>query len=263
MDAHEIFLNARARKLAPTRLTGNFGSEILRSMSTFKPVGLSSEFVESGFRPMLDVAVQRASKDMHPVTFAAFKEIPWRLFGTLAAGRSQVTFRTPYLDNELVALAYQAPPTSRKSAHAALRLVGKYSQPLSDIPTDRGLLAGENYPSQLARRIFSEITFKLDYLYSEGMPDWLTPLDLFSDSLSRAGVLGLHKFLLYRRWFGGELGGYVGDILQSEGMQRIPHIDTKFLATVCEDHRLNRKNYTREIHTALTLEAIDRLLLRP
>ncbi len=46
-------------------------------------------------------------------------------------------------------------------------------------------------------------------------------------------------------------------------MQRIPHIDTKFLATVCEDHRLNRKNYTREIHTALTLEAIDRLLLRP
>src|SRR5206468_813556 len=40
VGAHEIYLNAQARRLAPLRLTGNFGSEVLRSMSTFKTVGL-------------------------------------------------------------------------------------------------------------------------------------------------------------------------------------------------------------------------------
>ena len=32
-----------------------------------------------------------------PVTFAAFREIPWSLFGTMASAKSQLTFRTPYL----------------------------------------------------------------------------------------------------------------------------------------------------------------------
>ena len=39
--AHEIYMNAQARELAPVRLTGNFGSEVFRGVSTFKPIGLS------------------------------------------------------------------------------------------------------------------------------------------------------------------------------------------------------------------------------
>jgi hypothetical protein len=40
----------------------------------------------------------------------------------MAASRSQVVLRTPYLDNELVALAYQTPSHLRKSS--AARILG-------------------------------------------------------------------------------------------------------------------------------------------
>ena len=39
LGAHELYLSEQARQLAPVRLTGNFGSEVLRSMSTFKRSG--------------------------------------------------------------------------------------------------------------------------------------------------------------------------------------------------------------------------------
>ena len=47
--SHEIYLNEQARQLAPVRLTGNFGSEVLRGMSTFKRMALSPELIAPGF----------------------------------------------------------------------------------------------------------------------------------------------------------------------------------------------------------------------
>ena len=124
LGAHEIYLNAQARALSRIRLTGNFGSEILRSMSTFKPISLSSTLIDTGFKELLVSTVRNTlDNEVQPVTFAAFREVPWKLFGTLAAGRSQLTFRTPYLDNEIVALAFRAPTITRQSPRPALRLV--------------------------------------------------------------------------------------------------------------------------------------------
>src|SRR5262249_21739747 len=113
---HEIHLNSLARRLAPVRLTGNFGSEVLRGMSTFKPLGLSPDLFAPELRHHLAVAKSALpTTKEHPVSFAAFQEIPWNLFGNLAACRSQMIFRTPYLDNDLVALAFQAPEECRMS----------------------------------------------------------------------------------------------------------------------------------------------------
>ena len=114
--AHEIYLHQLARPLAPTRLTGNYGGEILRGVSTFKPQRLAAEIFEAGFSSAVNAAGrQLLAARQNADTFAAFKEIPWCLFGNLAAGRSQINFRTPYLDNELVALAYQCPASLKKS----------------------------------------------------------------------------------------------------------------------------------------------------
>src|SRR6202035_4334928 len=94
--AHEIYLNRQARQLAPVRLTGNYGSEVLRGVSTFKPIGLSPRLFNLEFGRSLTSSTQSvANGNEHPVTFAAFREIPWNLFGNLAADRSQVSFRTP------------------------------------------------------------------------------------------------------------------------------------------------------------------------
>jgi len=178
LGAHEIYFNAHARLLAPVRLTGNFGSEVLRGVSTFKRIGLSPDLLDPEFSRFLNSSVKAltASRE-HPVTFAAFREIPWKLFGGMAAGRSQITFRTPYLDNELVALAYRAPECVRKSSLPASRLVKANNPALSEIPTDRGFAGDNSGLEVLVRRLLAEATFKIDYYNSEGLPRFLSHLD--------------------------------------------------------------------------------------
>lgn len=263
LTAHEIYYNQQGRTLSPIRLTGNFGSEILRSMSTFKPIHLASDLFDEGFNRMINSSrLNMTGQSEHPVTFSAFQEIPWNLFGSLAAGKSQLTFRTPYLDNEIVALAFRAPASSRLSPRSALRLVNEVSPELGRIPTDRGLIYGDRGLSLVMRRLFSEVTFKLDYLHKEGMPHALSPLDPLIGSLSKVGLLGLHKFLSYRGWFRHELATYVGDVLTDANTRQLPHWNSQFLTSIAADHAGGRKNYTREIHAVLTLEAIDRLLIK-
>jgi asparagine synthase (glutamine-hydrolysing) len=262
LGAHEVYFNAMARPLSPVRLTGNFGSEILRSMSNLKPIGLSVELINADFKRMLGSLPQSVlGNAVHPVTFAAFQEIPWSLYGSLAAGRSQLTFRTPYLDNEVVGLAFRAPASSRLSPNSAFRLIHDSNPELGRIPTDRGLIWGGHGIFQMTRRLFSEATFKLDYLHKEGLPHWLSPLDPIIGSFAELGLLGKHKFLPYRSWFRRELATYIGDVLTDAHSHRLPYWNSVFLSSIIADHVSGRKNYIREINAILTLEATERLLI--
>jgi asparagine synthase (glutamine-hydrolysing) len=114
----------------------------------------------------------------------------------------------------------------------------------------------------ILRRLFSEATFKLDYMYSEGLPHWLSPADGLFGPFSRAGFLGLHKYLPYRRWFRRELAGYVSEVLADAQTRRIPYWNSDFLEGMAKDHIRGSKNYVREINAVLTLEAVQRLLFR-
>ncbi len=261
--SHEIYFNAQARQLSPIRLTGNFGSEILRSVSTFKPLRLDPSLLGDGqAKDVAAAAEENPGEGAHPVTFAAFREIPWSLFGLLAAGRSQVTFRTPYLDNELVALAYRAPAAQRLFSLPALRLIEKARPELARIPTDRGELLGSSALAHAARRAFGEITFKLDYLHKEGLPGSLGAFDPFLNLLAPFGVLGLHKFLPYRRWFQNELAPTIMERISSEHVRKAPWWALGAPEALARDHCGGRGNHVRELNAVLTLEAIDRLFFR-
>jgi asparagine synthase (glutamine-hydrolysing) len=261
--AHEIYFNGKARQLAHTRLTGNFGSEILRGTSTFKPIGLSRDLFNKEINQMIDSWIAGLNgADGHPISFAAFREIPWNLFGSLAAGRSQVTFRTPYLDNELVALAFQVPESLRKSSRVALNLVKENNPVLGAIPTDRGRGGTGTGPAYLLRCLFCDVTFKLDYIYSESLPNWLAPFDPLIGRLEAVGILGLHKFLRYRRWLRRELATYLNDALATVRAQQMPYWNADFLERMAKDHVSGRRNYVREINAVLTLARVERLLFR-
>lgn len=262
LGAHEIYLNKQAHYLAPVRLTGNYGSEVLRGMSTFKPTRLSSHLLNPGVSRSVYSAARHLTKE-NAVTFAAFHEIPWNLFGSFAASRSQVTFRTPYLDNEIVALAYQIPERARTSPLPALHFVKDNDPALSNIPTDMGKMSDSRGIRAALSRFFSKATFKLDYLNNEGLPHWLSPLDpLLRHFSSRAKILGLHKHLHYRSWFQQELSGYVKDVLTDARTQRSPLWNSDFLDSLATEHTRGRKNYVLEINAVLTLEAVERLLFR-
>jgi len=257
---HEIYLNAQARLLSPVRLTGNFGGEVLRSVSTIKKIGLSRELIAPGFRTQLEaISDDRPGRGVPPVTLAAFHEIPSNLFGIAASAKSQLTFRTPYLDNDLVALTYRAPDSVRRSAGSALQLVRHANPRLGTIPTDRAVVADGSGPGYLLKRLFAELTFKFDYMHKEAPPRGLVQ---FLAALDKMGLLGRHKWLPYRLWFQNELSQYVGAALSDPATCRMPFWNQRALATMADEHVSGKKNYVREINAVLTLAAVDRLLLR-
>ena len=261
--AHEIYLNALARQVAAVRLTGNFGSEILRGVSTFKPIGLSRDLLNPEVGRVVNGSVKALSNSTeHPVTFAAFREIPWNLFGSLAAARSQVTFRTPYLDNELVALAYRTPERLWKSSLPALRLIKTHSPGLNEIPTDRGFVGDNSGLRFLIRRFFAEATFKIDYYNSEGLPRLLSPLDSIVRRVSsNLGILGMHKYLPYSYWFRKELAPILLERVATERVRQAPWWKKGAPEVYARAHVSRRGHYMRELNAILTLEAIDRLFI--
>ena len=265
LGAHEIYFHRQARALSPWRLTGNFGSEVLRGVSTYKPLRLEAKL----FNPELARSVMAASGQLagqrsqtHPDTFASFKEVPWNLFGSVAAGRSQVTFRTPFLDNQIVALAYQMPAELRKSSLACMRFIHANNPAMSAIPTDRGFTGHNSGPLFLARRMFAEVTFKMDYYYNEGLPGKISLLDpafvLFAGQTKLAGT---HKYLRYSRWFRNELADYVRQSCSGPLAGAENFFDPDFIQTLAEAHISGQKNYSSEINAVLTLAAVGRQLV--
>ena len=262
--AHEIYFHRAARQLSPVRLTGNYGSEVFRGTSTFKPIGLSPQIFDAGFAHAVGVAAgQLAVHKTHAHTFALFKEISWNLFGSVAAGRSQVTFRTPYLDNALVKLAYQSPAHLRKSSLPASRLVAANSKILGAIPTDRGFAAKNTGVKFMGRRFFAEATFRLEYYANEGLP---LNLSLFNPpfhfAATKLGLVGLHKYLHYSKWFRKELDGFVRERLAVAAARHEKYFNPKFVGQMADRHAGGRENFAPEINAVLTLEAIERLLLK-
>jgi asparagine synthase (glutamine-hydrolysing) len=257
--AHEIHLNEQARALTPVRVTGNFGSEILRAMTTFKALGLSPDLFDPELYRRLSAETHPSRRNAHPVSAAAFEEIPWSLFGVGRAAQSQVIVRMPYLDNDIVALAFRAPDELRRSSRPALRLVRRLGGGLERIPTDRGQLSASW--SGLINAVYYRASFRVDYWLNDGMPHWLCSVDPFLSRLDAHSYLRPHRYLHYRQWFQRELASYVRERVSDPQIRQSHFWNRRFLDDMAESHVAGRKNRVREINAVLTLEAIDRLLL--
>jgi asparagine synthase (glutamine-hydrolysing) len=233
-------------------------------MSTLKPIGLTRELLS----PEIALQVQCTEKELsssgeHPVSFAAFREIPWNIFGSLAACKSQTIFRTPFLDNEIVALAFRAPERVRRSPSSALRFVSASNPNLAAIPTDKWIGGNASPPRRTFNRFVSELTFKLDYFYNEGMPHSLSWLSPVLDSLkAKTKIFGQHKYLHYRSWFRKELAEYMRERVRNAESSGMSFCNVEFLRKISREHIAGTKNYIREINAVLTLEGVERLLLQ-
>src|SRR5438046_8335158 len=82
------------------------------------------------FRPELisHIRVARAAYDRvvntHPLTFAAFRQAPWHHYGLLALEQTQLTMRSPYLDNDVVRTTFRAPEAVTRNNDLRIRLIG-------------------------------------------------------------------------------------------------------------------------------------------
>lgn len=260
LTAHEIYLSDMARELAPIRLTGNYGSEILRGITTYRPLRLNPRFLSPGIADSVRLAGARTSRS-HPVTASAFEEVPWHLFGALAAARARLSIRSPFLDNEVVRLAYHSPIAMRDSTAPALAHIARGPRAIAAVPTDRGLVATSPGLGSRLRKLAADVQFKLDYMEKEGLPDLLGPLAPALSMLSRRGLIAQHKFLPYRRWFGNEFAGLLRSELARTGSTIWQFIDPQGAKLMLDEHIAGRANRLGELNALLTLGSIERVFM--
>ena len=264
--APDLFVNRIARQISPVRLTGNYGGEILRRIVAFKPMPLRSGAFSAATRASMAGARDRyaGQLDDDRLAFVAFKQVPWHHHSRFALERSQLTLRSPYLDNELVALAFRAPAGAALQTELALRLIADGNPALAGLGTDRGLLRrGVPLLTPLVHG-YQEFMFRAEYAYDYGMPDWLAQLDNSLRLLHLEKLfLGRHKFYHFRYWYRNALAPYVREILLDERSLSRPHIERRGLAALVAAHTSGRANYTLELHRLLSLELLHRALLDP
>lgn len=260
----DLYLNERAREIAPVRMTGNYGGEILRGVRTFKP----AQPIEGLYCPEFLAYIHTAADTYevaarcHPVSFAAFKQSAWSQYGVLALEQTQLCMRSPFLDNDFVRTVFRAPAPTFASNDVSLRLVADGNRHLARIPTDRGLVGNRGGILGAIPRGLLEFTFKAEYAYDMGMPQWLAQLDhTFSPFRLERVFLGRHKTFHFRVWYRDYLGAYVREMLLDSRSLARPYINRKSLEAVVRAHLKGDRNYTTELHKVLTLELVHRLFI--
>lgn len=260
--ASDLYLNERARTIAPIRMTGNYGSEVLRGVRAFKPSQPLPGLFSQDALPYFGQAEETYQSLLreHPVSFAVFKQAPWHHYGLLALEETQVSVRSPYLDNDFVQTVFRAPKSTLATYDVCLNLIADGSPALRRIPTDRGVgrmgLVGRGLKK------WEEVLVKAEYAYDYGMPQWLARLNhaLSALHLERL-VLGRHKFNHYRVWYQNVLGDYVKEILLDHRTLSRPYVQRRQIEAIVQAHLSGSRNYTNEIHIMLTLELLHRMFV--
>lgn len=262
----DLYANERAAKIAPVRMTGNYGGEVLRRVRAFKPVtptpGLfSNDFLDN---VKLGAHTYEGLLQGHPLSFAVFRQAPWHHYGLLSLEQTQLALRSPFLDNDFVRTVFRAPPSALTSNDVSLRLITDGDSSLKRIRTDRGLAGSQSRLQAAITRNVLEFTFKSEYAYDYGMPQWVAQIDhCFSMFHLERLFLGRHKFYHFRVWYRDALSNYVREMLLDPRTLSRPYLDRRVLENVVQGHLKGNQNFTSAIHKLLTLELVHRLFIDP
>src|SRR6266446_4516169 len=259
----DLYVQRLARQIAPVRVSGVCGGEILRRLVMFAP----SPPQEGLFDPQLNCSFQDAAATYadeiqgHRLSFTSFKQAPWYMASKFTVERSQVTYRTPYFDNDLVALAYQT-PAQLLSNDLALRLIADGNPVLGKIGTDRGVVHRSIPGITPILHAYQQFTFKAEYAYDYRMPQWLARLDhTFAPLHLEKLFIGRHKFHHFRIWYRDELSQWLREMLLDSDARSRPYLRANSLEKMLKAHANGYRNYAFEIHKVLTLEFIQRKLI--
>jgi asparagine synthase (glutamine-hydrolysing) len=256
----DLYVNKKVREIAPVRIVGTYGSEMLLHAVMFKAEEPATGLYKQEIEPQIEAAKKTydASRQVHPMTFVAFRQSPWHHYGVLGLEQTQVAVRSPYLDNDLVKTIYKAPGTITANEEARLRLIQEGNPALAQLRTDRGI-GGLN--SRLTRGVL-EFLFKAEYAYDCGMPQWAAQVDHLFASLHLERIwLGRHKVFHFRVWYRDRLANYVREMLFDQRSLKRPYVNADSIQKIVTGHLKGNRNYTTEIHRLLTLELTHRLFL--
>ena len=112
------------------------------------------------------------------------------------------------------------------------------------------------------QNLFQEFTFRAEYAYDYGMPNWLARAD---GTLKRLHLerlfLGRHKFYHFRLWYRDALAPFLKEVLLDPRTLSRSYVDRKRLERAVLDHTSGRRNHTLDLHKWLSVELMQRELL--
>jgi len=259
-----LYVNRKAREIAPVRMTGNYGDEMMRHWVVFEPSMPADGVFNKEFLRQAAAAGDTYARSMGQLkgAQAAMRQISWFFHGLQSLEGSQIEMRTPYLDNQVIRTAYRARGTVLPTNDVRVRLIKEGSARLGRIRTDLGYAGSGGKAATAFWYLFHRGTMRAEYAFEHGDPQWLAWSDrwLLGRQLEKRFV-GLHKFTHFSRWYRDELAGYVREILLDRRTLERPYLNAKAVETAVEEHLNGKGNHTSAIHSLLTLEYFHRLFV--
>lgn len=266
-----LLFNRMARDIAPVRMTGKYGSQVLKGIFGFDARPPDTSIIDYDFKPYFEVARETTSayQKVHKLTFLLQSAIPWWWNAFVTLESSQVDVRSPFLDNDLIRVLYQAPPLEPGfGTKFELGLIAKAKPELMAIPTTGSHGGNQPWPIPQAVNAAIRALLILDKVYiRERLPFEMTHLVGKVDRLLISPLrldrlaMGFGEFRRYRTWFRDQLSGYLRDVLLSEKTLTRPYWDRENLTRIVNDHIQGKGTYLREIRKALQVELTHRVLL--
>ena len=259
--AAELYVNRLARSIAPARMTGNWGGELMRGVRAFKFRMPQGSFINRELNQQMRVsAADFSPTGLNPLSTALFHQMPLQGYGRYAIERSQMAMRSPFLADEVVRWLYRAPVSVRASTQGAIAIIG-HRPGLLAIPTDLGLLGRR---PRIFRTALRKALIKAEYLTSHGAPNWMARLLSHFPFVSlETHFLGVDKFQHFRWWIRRDLAGFVREAIHGSASSLKTWFDMARVAEMVTDHIDGRANYTDEIDKILTVATIQNTLLAP
>jgi asparagine synthase (glutamine-hydrolysing) len=263
--AHDVFFNERAREIAPIRLTGKFGSEVVRIRRLIGTADYDAPFLTSDLHSMVSALpdFQASSPDANHLTRVVTEEIAWHEYGRVMVEQTFLTLRTPYMDNDLVKVMYQAPRGSRAAGDLQETYVKQFAPELATFMTNLGRFASSNKTvTKLAYYPFWAL-FKVEYIYLLATPHWMTRLDRSLAGLHLERILGgRQKWEGYRIWIKTHFADFVRDTLLNPQAEYTRHFDYATVSQMVNRHIAGTHNYLDEINRALSVQLVYSTLLK-
>ncbi len=266
-----LYLERCVREIAPVKLMGGFGSQVLGRVKPALRARLPvAELIHPDFRAQVPPASRCPSPEEpgHPLTRMLRREIPWYWSKFTVPQMSQVMVRSPFLDNDFIRLLYRAPQEGYDGSAFEIRAIRRYNERLMAVRTNKGI--GGSASPVIDRFVRNAVRFRRmadRALHWEILPHsmhhmvaradrWmLSPLRL--DRL----FFGSECYQHYNLWFRRELSPYVREILLDNTTLQRPYWDPAHLRRIVEDHIRGHGRYLREIRKVLTIELLHRAFL--
>lgn len=250
--ADEYYMNLRCREYGKIRLTGKYGSQLVRHITLLKDRSPSLRILSPDFKAFF-TAVPSAIRPWSKAEAIRF-EFPQLECCTQSQEMAALSVRTPYTDNEFVNLLLQVPPLTDTTI-LQKNIVLRNSPEWSMIPTNCGDAVLLSFRTKMLQQWYKTTNF-FDTAYN-----W--------ERLSRNQFIicqawkcfgfahlinGRNVWRHYRLWFSSELKNYVQQIMLDPKTLARPYWNKKFIEMMVYEHCSRRNNFACEIDLILGLE---------